>query len=321
MKDILYINFPQNKLLNLWKEGTKLDFTDLALLEYIEWARGSSKMLKYYEEESNKNFVWINHNKLLDDVPFFDIKESALKKRLNRLCQVGLLEYKLFSNKGGRGTRAYYTLSEKCEDLKISEDKTTSTTSEKKMTEVIKNGATSDTEMTEKDGAGVKFSPSYKEITIDKEITIVKETKAKKSMVETVLDEFPIFVNNPNLVKAYLDFAEMRKAKGKKSEMKTEGTVRTSVNKLLKLGGDNVRLVEAIINQSIERCWDGFFEVKESNDYFGDELKRISAEKSLSKNEGQIEISFTTPLALPTNNQPSGMTEEEQEAFLRECGI
>lgn len=150
---------------------------------------------------------------------------------------------------------------------------------------------------------------------------IIKETKAKKSMVETVLDEFPIFVNNPNLVKAYLDFAEMRKAKGKKSEMKTEGTVRTSVNKLLKLGGDNVRLVEAIINQSIERCWDGFFEVKESNDYFGDELKRFNAEKSLSKNEGQIEISFTTPLALPTNNQPSGMTEEEQEAFLRECGI
>lgn len=322
MKDILYINFPQKKLLDLWKEGTKLDFTDLALLEYIEWARGSSKMLKYYEEESNKNFVWINHNKLLDDVPFFDIKESALKKRLNRLCQVGLLEYKLFSNKGGRGTRAYYTLSEKCEDLKISEDKTASTTSEKKITEVSKNDATSDTEMTEKDGAGVNFSPSYKEITIDKEITIVKETtKEKKSMVETVLDEYPVFVNNPDLVKTYLDFAEMRKAKGKKYEIKTEGTVRSSVRSLLKLGGDNVRLIEAIINQSIERCWDGFFDVKDSNDYFGDELKRINSEKSLRDIDGQLKLSFTTPLSLPNNNHSGGMTEEEQKAFLKECGL
>ena len=150
---------------------------------------------------------------------------------------------------------------------------------------------------------------------------ISKETKEKKSMVETVLDEHPVFVNNPDLVKTYLDFAEMRKAKGKKYEMKTEGTVRSSVKSLLKLGGDNVRLIEAIINQSIERCWDGFFDVKDSNDYFGDELKRINSEKSLRDIDGQLKLSFTTPLSLPNNNHSGGMTEEEQKAFLKECGL
>ena len=118
MKDNLYIVFPQAKLLALREEGIKLDFSDLALIEYVAWARGSNTMLKHYEEETNMTFVWISHKKMLEDMPFMDIKESALKKKLNKLCQVGLLDYKLFANKKGRGTRAYYTLTYKCEELK-----------------------------------------------------------------------------------------------------------------------------------------------------------------------------------------------------------
>ena len=168
----------------------------------------------------------------------------------------------------------------------------------------------------------VKITPnSIDNIQTNIQDNSVKETKAKKSMVETVVDEFPIFVNNPDLRKEYLDFAEMRKAKGKKYEMKVESTVRTNIKNLLKLGGEDVELLKAIIERSIERCWDGFFPLPDNTEkpYYGSKPKnngtkdwddmrdmlcdsRLSSQNSLS-NTGNV-------TALPSESSSTYMDSE-----------
>lgn len=155
----------------------------------------------------------------------------------------------------------------------------------------------------------------------NKNNNISKETKAKKSMVETVVDEFPIFVNNPDLRKEYLDFAEMRKAKGKKYEMKVESTVRTNIKNLLKLGGEDVELLKAIIERSIERCWDGFFPLPDNTEkpYYGskpknngtkdwDDMRDMLCDSRLSSQNSLSNIGNVT--ALPSEASSTYMDSE-----------
>ena len=119
------LGFNQAKLIELQKESggkiLKLDMTDVMLLEYIQLAPSRPSM-KHKTDDNNQSYVWISYKKILEDLPILDIKDNMLKKRLNKLTELGLIKSMVFANENCRGSRAYYTITELCESLKYTKD-------------------------------------------------------------------------------------------------------------------------------------------------------------------------------------------------------
>lgn len=115
--------FNQTKVLQITKQKTvknkviklKLDIVDLTILNYIQYALASPGMKK--EIKDDKCYVWIQHNKILEDLPILDIQEGMLGKRIAKLIELGLVESTIISSSNIRGSKAYYTLTSICEEL------------------------------------------------------------------------------------------------------------------------------------------------------------------------------------------------------------
>ena len=78
------LGFSQEKLIQY-----DVDMTDVLLLDYIQKALSQPSMIKTFENK--QPYVWLNHAKILEDLPILDIKESMLKKRLSNLVSIGLI--------------------------------------------------------------------------------------------------------------------------------------------------------------------------------------------------------------------------------------
>ena len=57
-------------------------------------------------------------------------------------------------------------------------------------------------------------------------------------------------------------FAYCRMRKAKRAEIKTENTVELCLNTIKRLSGGDSMLAKAILNQSIQNCYTGLFELK-----------------------------------------------------------
>ena len=108
------LGFSQEELL---KNG--LDLTDTLLLDYVYTACASPSM-KRTHDDNDQPYVWLQHKKLLEDLPIIGIGEEALKKRLYKLADKGLL-VSLVKNDEIRGRRTYYTITIQCEKLRFSD--------------------------------------------------------------------------------------------------------------------------------------------------------------------------------------------------------
>ena len=73
-------------------------------------------------------------------------------------------------------------------------------------------------------------------------------------------DDFE-YSNNPNLESAFKDFVAMRKSLKKPL---TNNALTRLKNKLNKLSGGNVDLAIAILNQSVDHCWQDVYELKDT---------------------------------------------------------
>jgi len=113
------LGFNQNKVLEVSKQKEdkilKLDLTDLVLLEYIQYAIASPSMQKRMQGE--KCYVWLQHKKILEDLPILNIQENMLGKRISKLVDLGLIDSIVISNSNIRGSKSYYTITEQCEYL------------------------------------------------------------------------------------------------------------------------------------------------------------------------------------------------------------
>lgn len=74
----------------------KIDCTDLVILRWF--VDFYPKMKKYIID--NKEYAWLTHNKLLEDLPLIDISRGAFIERMQKLVEFGILEYR-FVKKGG----------------------------------------------------------------------------------------------------------------------------------------------------------------------------------------------------------------------------
>lgn len=89
----------------------KVDFTDIAILEYL-------KDFVYYKNHKSlyvkgNEYIWLNYNHLIDSLPFaYLTTKAAVSKRIANLKSVGLIDtFKAPDNS------LYYTFTDKMIDL------------------------------------------------------------------------------------------------------------------------------------------------------------------------------------------------------------
>ena len=99
------LGFNQSKAIELG-----LTTNDLLLLQYIMYANSEPTMKHIVEDEVA--YVWLQHNKIQEDLPILNITEGTLKNKLSEFKNKGLIASKIVSNTTGRGSRAYYTITE-----------------------------------------------------------------------------------------------------------------------------------------------------------------------------------------------------------------
>lgn len=95
----------------------EVDIVDLLLLDYIYNAIASPTML-HKVDENNQPYVWLYHEKILQDLPILNIGEEALKKHIAKLKRVGLIKSLQDFTSGRKGSRSFYTITEECEKLR-----------------------------------------------------------------------------------------------------------------------------------------------------------------------------------------------------------
>ena len=74
----------------------QIDCTDLVILRWLVDFYPSMK--KMYVD--GKEYVWLTHKKLMEDIPLLDISQKACVERMKKLVEFGILDYK-FLKQGG----------------------------------------------------------------------------------------------------------------------------------------------------------------------------------------------------------------------------
>lgn len=83
----------------------KIDCTDLVILRWFVDFYPNMKKINV----DNREYAWISHGKLLEDLPIIDINKRSFIERMKKLVEFGILDYKLIK-KGG--TFSVYTFGE-----------------------------------------------------------------------------------------------------------------------------------------------------------------------------------------------------------------
>lgn len=105
------LGFKQSEAVKL---GLSLD--DLLLLDYIIVANGTPSMFHVVDKEVS--YVWLSHDKLSEDLPILNISEGTLRNKLAKLKADGYITSISVNNKSGRGSRTYYSVTDKTMSLR-----------------------------------------------------------------------------------------------------------------------------------------------------------------------------------------------------------
>ena len=226
-----------------------LDMSDILLMDYIQKAVSQPSMQKIHKD--NQPFVWLNHDKILKDLPILKIGESMLKKRISNLVKLGLIEASVLPKEQGRGTKAYYTITPAFEALQFSDN----TTRDNKLSVVEQPGIIN----YPSDNKLVKDNKENKTISKD----IVEQKPKKKNLFEKCVDAIENFTEDEevqNILRLYLRF---------RLEIKDKPLYANQwigmLNKLREYTESKTECI-AIIQQSIDRGYLSFYPLsKQSN--------------------------------------------------------
>ena len=252
---LFLIGFSQKKALEIGNEDQKLDIVDLVILDWLKCFY--PKMKKYFIGE--KEYVWVEYQKVLDDIPILDIKKRTVMDRFKKMSELGVLEHTTVYEKDGRkGTYSYFRLSEKYFDL-LSENKGDNQ-DEKECDSVHSNEQGCAFERTggvRLNEQGVCVQTNTKDNTLYDCSVNNSYKKTKKTDFDVLIDEYTC---NDMLRTAIYEFIKMRKAN--KKPLTTYG-LKKILNKLDALATDDDSKIQ-ILDKSIERSWLGVFELKDN---------------------------------------------------------
>lgn len=98
-----------------------LTLEDLLLIDYV-WDMIASPTMQHIVD-NGISYVWLQHDRILTDLPILNISNRSLINYLNKLKDLGLLTVKTIHNENLRGSKSYYAITEKCEALRYDQVK------------------------------------------------------------------------------------------------------------------------------------------------------------------------------------------------------
>lgn len=248
-----------------------IDMTDVLLMDYIQKALSQPSMIKTMKNE--QPYVWLQHTKILEDLPILNIKEGMLKKRLAKLIELGLIESISVTNEHGRGSRSYYTITAQFELLQYED-----TTRGNKLSSV---DTTRDNKLSVVERPGIiNYPPNNKLINNNKLNKSISKDIDTKSETSSVIDKvkpkkLSLYDKCVNMVNEFTDdiilqellVASLMLFLENSRESSTpfySNTFKGKLNNLRKLSDDDYDL-RSIVQQTLDNGWNNFYEVKRNN--------------------------------------------------------
>ena len=236
-----------------------LSVSDLLLLQYIMYANSEPTMKHIVEDEIA--YVWLQHQKIMEDLPILNISEGTLKNKLTQFRNAGLIQSKTIANCNGRGSRTYYTVTELTTSLMNDSVTTTSQKNDvvsrprhEKMTSNIELDNNKKLDDISKDISepATSFLGSAKPKNPPKKVA--EEKPKKLSLYDKCVAEIYTFTDNAELQECLLKYLPVRLAmKDKPIYGLNQWT--GMLNKLATMKNQ-----VAVVKTSIERGWASFFD-------------------------------------------------------------
>ena len=286
----------------------KLDMDDVLLLNYVYEACASPSMKKTHDD-NDQPYVWLQHKKVLEDLPILGFGEETLKKRLHNLIDKELISV-ITKNDEIRGRRAYYTITTKCEDMRYTNQVENITLSQPVGDDQVEKNTlgdirpsvknyTSDNKLNNDNKLNDNFTnvkleqpavtpqPKRRVRLVDtpnnsvNENTVNQDKFKRKNKYQNCMDIIYEVFEDEDLRKILTVYLPVRLAM-KDKPIFADGW-RRLLNTLKDMSDDNVTRVK-IVEQSIDNGWGKFVRLKKYNNY-----KRIGEQdKSVFSEYGQV---------------------------------
>lgn len=285
------LGFNQQKVLSLVKEvkdekngktiTISIDVDDLLILSLIADLSNRKSIRKVLLEDGQ--YAWISYNVILEDLPILRIDKKQLRRRLDKLVEFDLIDLKV-ERVNGSGTFVYMKIGKLYEELKYTKE------------EENKGGQKS-IEGEDKNvyGGGQKSTPkdsSIKQEEENKEERIDKSIPKKKAKFDVYADLSYVDAAYSDIWKEWLEYKDAIK-----SQYNAQKGAIIQYNSLLKYADNNVVLANAIVKRSIERSWQGLFE--------------------LNDKEKALYLSERSPYYVKINTLPKGWEQERYDMYIR----
>lgn len=231
----------------------KIDCTDLVILRwFVDFFPNMKKMII-----DGKEYAWLTHKKMLNDLPLLDISKRACIDRMQKLVEFGILEYKLIKD---GGTFSLYSFGKNYINLVGSNEQ---------------GVRSNDIGGVRSNDIGGDVQPDNKDKSIiDKSIidNIKKESKQEKANNEnskTFNEIIESYTDNEDLRFELKEHLKTRKAK--KATL-TNRSIELSLSRLDKLSDSDTDKIK-IVQNAIMNGWTTFYPIK---DYEQPNKKQIS---------------------------------------------
>lgn len=222
----------------------KIDCTDLVILRwFVDFYPNMKKI-----EVDGKQYAWLTHKKLIEDLPLIDITRKSFVERMQKLVDFEILTYRLLKE---GGTFSLYGFGEKYENLVGGVSVQTDT------------GCTVDrTRGIHSNGHGVSVQTDNKDTSIkDTSIThtSIKGKKERKKGVsfDTLIEQYS---NGDDEIKEWLgEWLKVRKAK--RAAM-TDKAIELNLQKVYDYARQSNMTVVAYLQEVVRKGWVAFYPIE-----------------------------------------------------------
>lgn len=276
------LGFNQSKAVELG-----LSVSDLLLLQYIMYANGEPSMKHIVEDEVS--YVWLQHQKVMEDLPILNISEGTLRNKLTQFRSAGLIKSKTVANCNGRGSRTYYSVTELTMSL-INDTVTTTSQNNDTVSRPCHEKMTSNIELdTDKELNNIskdisKTATSF--LGSIKPKKVADDKPKKLSLYDKCVAETYKFTDNVELQECLLKYLPVRLA----MKDKPVYGVNQWTGMLNKLRGMKNQI--AVVKTSIERGWASFYDGNQDFSGGKDVFSEYGTVKSIKRKDDEYCGSF-----------------------------
>lgn len=221
--------------------------------------------------EDEVAYVWLQHSKIQEDLPILNITEGTLKNKLTEFRNKGLIASKTVANTSGRGSRAYYTITELTTSLindsvtRPSHSKMTSNIEldgDKEISNIINDISTQESDYNSKGYSKEELKEEF--------LGSVKKSKAKRpinrrpTLYDKCVAEIDKFTDLPDLRDALIQFLKIRlEVKDKPFGVESW---KGMLKKLDQAVAECQREYVDVVQQSIDKGWLSFYPITQKAD-------------------------------------------------------